>query len=219
MSSLCFLHLIPCISVMKCRSQLGSASPTDSVLALGQIQNFNANSYSTKTPNSLPEDLTAKYVSAITYNSCKTSMSLENILDVLLDLEKSLFRRKFSFTSPLPLQLQQNTTASLSSCLGPEGEQDRVTKKFEILPRPVACCLCSPLTLLHCPENRMESNLPDRHKARKSYRGCCSHSGTTALGNWSWTKQEARIPLTWPQPFRMKQITRLYFLPQQAEGR
>lgn len=203
---------------MKCRSQLGSASPTDSVLALGRIQNFNANSYSTKTPNWLPGDLTAKYVSAITHNSCKTSMSLENILDVLLDLEKSLFRSKFSITSPLPLQLQQNTTANLSSCLRPEWEQDKVTQKFEILPSQLHA-LCSPLTLLHCPENRMESNLPDRHKARKSYRGCCSHRGTTAPGNWSWTKlAEARIPLTWPQPFRIKQITRLYFLPPQAEG-
>lgn len=119
-NSLCLLHLIPRVSVMKCTSQLGSASPTDSSLALGQIQKFNGNSYSTKTPNRLPEDLSAKYVSAITHNSCKTSMSSENILGVLLDLEKSLFRREFSFTSPLPLQLQQSTTASLSSCCRPE---------------------------------------------------------------------------------------------------
>lgn len=151
-SSLCFLHLIPCVSVMKCRSQLGSASPTDSLLALGQIQNFNANSYSNKTPNWLPEILTVKFVSAIPHNSCKTSMSLENILGILLDLEKSLFRIKFSFTSPLPLQLQQSTTVTLQL---PQARvrAERVTQpqKFEVLLRPVVCFLCSPLTLLHCP--------------------------------------------------------------------
>lgn len=191
----------------------GSASPTGSLLALGQIQNFNANSYSTKTPNWPPEDLTAKYVSAITHNSCKTSMSLENILGVLLDLEKSLFRREFSFTSPLPLQLQQNTTASLSSCHRPGWEQERVTQpqKFEVLLRPVACSLCSPLTLLQY--NRMESNLPERHTKQGNHAEAAVHTrlsaqGTTVSWNWWWPKlAQARIPPTWLQPFTIKQIT------------
>jgi len=51
-SSVCLLLLISCGSVMKLRSQLRSASPTDSLLALGQIHNFCANSSSAKTPNS-----------------------------------------------------------------------------------------------------------------------------------------------------------------------
>lgn len=199
-----------------------SASPTDSFLALGLIQKFNANSYSTKTPNQFPEDLTAKYVSAITHNSWKTSTSSENILGVLLDLEKSLSRRKFSFTSPLPLQLQQNTTASLSSCCRPEWEQERVTQpqKFEVLLRPVACCFCSPLILLHCPVHRMESNPPDRHTKQGNHAGAAVHTrlsaqGTTAPCNWSWTKlaEAARIQLTWLQPFRTKQITQAVFSP------
>lgn len=50
-------------------------------LALGQIHNFSASSYSAKTPNWLPEDLTAKHISAITPNSCKTSITLLKILD------------------------------------------------------------------------------------------------------------------------------------------
>lgn len=116
-SSLCVLHWIPCGSAMKFRSQLGSASPTGSLLALGQIHNFSANSSSAKTPNWLPEDLNAKYVSAITHSSCKTSMTLEKILGALLDLEKSFFRRVFlhiTLASPAavgqdgqPLQLSQ----------------------------------------------------------------------------------------------------------------
>lgn len=114
-SYLCLLCLIPHGSATKFRSQLGSALPTDSLLALGQIHNFSANSCSAKTPNWLPEDLTAKYVSAITHDSCKTFMNLGKILGDLLDLEKSFFRRDFSFTSPLSLQLQQNTMTSLSS--------------------------------------------------------------------------------------------------------
>lgn len=183
-SSLCLLHLIP----TKFRSQLGIASPTDSLLALGQIHNFNANSYSAKTPNWLPEDLTAKYVSAITHSSCKTSMTLEKILGALLDLEKSFFRRVFihiTLASPAAVG-HHGQSLQLSQAWVGTGEDHRAAKMWSISQvRLVLFLLLSHFAALAIVTGLTAIFQLEAYKARKSRRDCCPH---TRLFRPSWQR-------------------------------